>query len=69
MFDSRIQTLSSKMGRMGETNPTNPRDRDRDRERAPSSVECIACGKKGHKMANCPDYTAFQKARDGAKDE
>ena len=68
-FDSKIQTLSSKMGRLGETPPSNPRDRDRDRDRAPSGVECIACGKRGHKMANCPDYNAFKKAQEGAKEE
>ena len=68
-FDTRIQGLSTKLGRLGEAAPTNPRG-DRDRERTPiSQVECIACGKKGHKMSNCPDYTAFQKSQDGAKDE
>ena len=68
-FDSRIQNLSSKMGRLGETPPSGTRDRDRDRDRVPSGIECIACGKKGHKMANCPDYTAFKKAQEGAKEE
>ena len=68
-FDSRIQNLSSKMGRLGETPPSGTCDRDRDRDRVPSGIECIACGKKGHKMANCPDYTAFKKAQEGAKDE
>jgi hypothetical protein len=70
-FDSKIQTLSSKMGRTGETPPSNPRDRDRDRDRdrAPSGIECIACGKRGHKMAICPDYSAFKKAQEGAKDD
>ena len=35
-FDTRIQGLSTKMGRLGEAAPTNPRG-DRDRERTPIS--------------------------------
>jgi len=71
-FDSKIQNLSSKMGTLGESPPAGSRDRDRDRERdrdRPSNGECIACGKRGHKMASCPDFAAFKKSKDGEKDE
>ena len=57
------------MGRLGETPPTSTRDRDRDRDRVLSGIECIAWWKKGHKMANCPDYYAFKKLQEGAKEE
>ena len=66
-FSDRLNGLSSKMGRMGEGTPP---DRRGDRTPTPvGSIECIACGKKGHKMSNCPDHKAFQSSREAAKDE
>ena len=65
-FDERLNALSSKVGREG---GGGPRSGGRDRTGDDRGGECIACGKRGHKMANCPVFTAFTKAQKPTDDE
>ena len=60
-MQQKINDVSSRMGRSGGQNE----DRTDRTNRGDRNVECIACGKKGHRMADCGQWKSFQSDRKG----
>ena len=66
-MQQKINDVSSRIGRAGNGQNYEDRSDGLRAGRGDRNVECIACGKKGHRMADCSQWKTFQSDKKGKK--